>query len=149
MWLRRLSLRRIWLSKPIHAISIEPHSPRTILCCRCPVCHPLPASRLWSSLTAACCRRMAAFWRCAKSNSGFGSVSALQRAILASMSSGRSHAYLRSRVVSKGLPAASARLGDWYSPAPGGIRARNRLCAAHWNGLTILHQEIADCFEFC
>ena len=27
MWLRRLSLRRIWLSKPIHAISIEPHSP--------------------------------------------------------------------------------------------------------------------------
>ena len=27
MWLRRLSLRRIWLSKPIYAISIEPHSP--------------------------------------------------------------------------------------------------------------------------
>jgi hypothetical protein len=27
MWLKRLILRRVWLSKPIHAISIEPHPP--------------------------------------------------------------------------------------------------------------------------
>ena len=27
MWLKRLILRRVWLSKPTHAISIEPHPP--------------------------------------------------------------------------------------------------------------------------
>ena len=32
MWLRRLSLRRIWLSKPI-SCEIQPHSPGPVVTC--------------------------------------------------------------------------------------------------------------------